>query len=152
MVREPQVAITHNLLTQLNENVILIPEEISLHLSLLNLGKKSNSVTEISEIEKLDYIKKIDTVFVLNKKEVLKNSSLLFQKTETQIKEEMLVGYNQLAITTEIITFKNEKLTINDSGLTIPFTITYLDDKKIKSVNTQYKVNEQPGLDISIIN
>ena len=152
LVREPQVAITHNLLTQLNENVILIPEEISLHLSLLNLGKKSNSVTEISEIEKLDYHKKIDTVFVLNKKEVLKNSSLLFQKIETQIKEEMLVGYNQLAITTEITTFKNEKLTINDSGLTIPFTITYLDDKKIKSVNTQYKVNEQPGLDISIIN
>ena len=152
LVREPQVAITHNLLTQLNENVILIPEEISLHLSLLNLGKKSNSVTEISEIEKLDYNKKIDTVFVLNKKEVLKNSSLLFQKIETQIKEEMLVGYNQLAITTEITTFKNEKLTINDSGLTIPFTITYLDDKKIKSVNTQYKVNEQPGLDISIIN
>ncbi|MDG1327529.1 MAG: hypothetical protein P8P41_03680, partial [Flavobacteriaceae bacterium] len=87
-----------------------------------------------------------------NKKQVLKNSSLLFQKIETQIKEEMLVGYNQLAITTEITTFKNEKLTINDSGLTIPFTITYLDNKKIKSVNTQYKVNEQPGLDISIIN
>jgi predicted RNA methylase len=152
LVREPQVAITYNLLSQLKENVILIPEEISLQVSLLNLGKKNNAITETSATEKLNYYKKVETVFVLNKKEILKNSSLLFQKIETQFKEELLLGYNQIAITTEITTFNNEKLTIDESGLTIPLLITYIDNQKIKGVITQYVVNEQPGLEISIIN
>ncbi len=151
LVKEPQVAITYNLLTQLNENVILIPEEISLFVSLLNLAKKSNSITEITEIEKSKYYKKIEPVFILNKGEILKKSSLLFNEKETEFNDKMLEDHNQLAITTEIKVYNNEKLNIDESGLTIPLLITYLDNKDIKGITTQYFVNDKPGLDISII-
>jgi hypothetical protein len=134
--------------------VILIPEEISLYVSLLNLSKKSNSITEITEIteiEKSKYYKKIEPVFILNKGEILKKSSLLFNEKETEFNDKMLEGYNQLAITTEITVYKNEKLNIDESGLTIPLLITYFDNKDIKGIITKYFVNDKPGLDISII-
>ncbi len=83
LVREPQVAITYNLVSQLNENVILIPEQISLHIALIDSEKKNNYLLNSKSTEiKLDFYTNIKPVFVLDKKTINNNSENIFPKIE----------------------------------------------------------------------
>ena len=152
LVREPQVAITYNLVSQLEKNIILIPEQISLHIALIDSDKKNNYLmnSDITE-RKLDFYKNIEPVFVIDKKAVYNNPDTIFPKIEVVLPKGIDKNSDILAITTEITIYKNEKLTIDDSGLTIPLILTYLENQKIKSVLSQYTINENPGLETTLI-
>jgi len=151
LLREPQVEISYNLLHQLDENVILIPEEISLHIALINSKKRDKYLKELNNERLLDYYENSEAVFILNKEEILKNSPSNFPKVKTLFSEEKIKQFDTLAITTEIKVFDEEKLTINDSGLTIPLILEVLSDLKIKGIETQYLIGQQPGLETTII-
>lgn len=151
LVKEPQVAITYNLLSHLDKDVILIPEQISLQISVIDSAKKIKYLKEITNTKRLDFYKNLETIFMLNKEEVLKNPSLTFPKVEVLFSEEKNKDFTQLAITTDLTIFNNEKLIIDDSGLTIPLIISNLDNENIKGIVTQYMVSESPGLEFSLI-
>jgi len=149
--KEPQVAITYNLLSQLDKDVILIPEQISLQISLIDTAKKYNNSLDTSNTNRFDFYKTLETIFVLNKEEVLKNPSLVFPKVKVMLSEENIEKYNLLAITTDLIIFNEEKLTIDDSGLTIPFILSDLNNQKLKGIETQYIINEHPEIETTFI-
>ena len=52
-------------------DVILIPEEIKLSICLIDNKKKMNYITSPNPLEKIDYYKNINSVFTLNKEEIL---------------------------------------------------------------------------------
>jgi predicted RNA methylase len=152
LAREPQVAITYNLVSQINKNVILIPEEISLHIALIDSEKKNSYLMNSeSSVRKLDFYTNVKPVLVLNKETIENNPEKSFPKIEVILPEETVKSSDILAVTTEITIYKNEKLTIDDSGLTIPLILTYLKNKKLKGVISQYIINENPGLETTLI-
>ena len=64
----------------------------------------------------------------------------------------MLKGFNQLVIITEIQVYKNEKIIINESGLTIPRLIQQI-PKNLKNsiiIDTQYQISSKPKLEYKI--
>jgi predicted RNA methylase len=152
LAREPQVSITYNLVSQLSSNVILIPEQISLHIALIDSTKKNNYLfNSKSSVRKLDFYTNLKSVFVLNKKTATRKSDLKFPEVEVVLPSELSKNSDILAITTEITIYKNKKLTIDNSGLTIPLILAYLKNKQIKKVVCQYVVNENPELKTTLI-
>jgi len=152
LAREPQVAITANVMKQCRGDVSLIPEEISLQLSLLNHKEEfdNNSIifNSSSRVDK--------KVFSLNKREALQYNfngveSYFFPKKEVCFTLSELKNNTALAVTTTIKIFDNEVLTNKESGLTIPYIFCEIDDKQeALSVNTQYEVGLNPKLIVSI--
>ncbi|NER15551.1 hypothetical protein GWK08_19005 [Leptobacterium flavescens] len=157
LMREPQVAITYNLLPQLRKDVILIPEEISLNVSLIDMDKKGE-YEETGNEEYSDFLEEVDCVFRLDKQTVAGRSALNrqevfnFDRREVVLEEDKLDRNDLLAITTDIKIFKDEQLHTYDSGLTAPLILADLNNaQKMKGVQTQYIVSNQPGIVSSII-
>ncbi|NND63891.1 MAG: hypothetical protein HKN48_11945 [Flavobacteriaceae bacterium] len=149
LLREPQVAITLNLVPQLQPGVILIPEKISLHLCLVNSRLQYESLTNL-DAEGESFYESIFEVFTLNKESCSNPESLLSEKMFT-IDSEINKEYNQIAVFTEMQLFEDEILNFNESGLTLPLTIAENPGLKIgDKIVSKYLLNEDPRLDIKI--
>ena len=158
LVREPQVAITYNLLPQLQENVILIPKEISLHIALIDSKKQNEFLLGNSENVKPDFYENSEAVFTINKEIVMKTigknnpEGLKFDEAQVMFSETQFKLINILAITTELYIYDDELLTINDSGLTVPLQFAHLDNEGIiKGVVTRYTLGTEPSLQTILI-
>ncbi|MBT8272688.1 MAG: hypothetical protein KJO77_02705 [Bacteroidia bacterium] len=158
LAREPQVSITYNILSQLNEDVILIPENIELSILQMNTKLQQEHMMNNMEASAETYYLKSEAVFALNKTEVFNNldmartGKLIFPKKIIQFANEKTADYNQLAIGTAITVFEDERLDINDSGLTIPRIIARQQDGyRIKGVETQYINSNDPELKTTIL-
>jgi len=150
---EPQVAITYNLLSQMKKGTILIPENISLYLTLINLEKKMNYQTPVENVKSIDFYENSDAVFILNKDEVLKNGvefkkeGFQFPEKEILFSKEQLGNYDMITISTEITIFENISLKIDESGLTVPLILADLKhDPTIIGAKTQYTLGTNPEL------
>lgn len=154
---EPQVTIVYNLLTQLRPDVLLIPEQISLHPTLIHssqfeLHRDSSYATQVVKPGKL-----LDSVFTLNKDSVhaYKNRSglkyLQFPPVVATLTEDDINHYKRLALATEITIFEDIKLGLNQSGLTLPYMISQLDiDPVPKGLKAQYVLGDSPGLNLEL--
>ncbi len=158
LMREPQVEIIYNLLPQIKKEVILIPEEISLHLALVDIDKKNKYQSIEDNKSKKDYYENSEAVFTLNKAEVLQNNlnfkkeGFQFPEKETYFSKEQLNNHDFIAITTEITIFKNISLNIDESGLTVPLFLADLNnDQTVIGAKTQYIVGPEPGLDSQLV-
>lgn len=149
--KEQQVSIVLNLLNQLNEGVIVIPEKIELNLGVIEYVG-SDSVQK-------NY-KSIAKVFELSKKELKKYKNrkdqfgqIEFPKNEVEILRDNIRKNDQLAIFTEIQIYEDEKLTINESGLTLPIIIQDLNNKMREDQVLQigYEIGSNPGLKYELI-
>lgn len=153
LFHEPQVAITYNLLPQMKEETILIPENISLYLTLIDQKKKTKYQTVTEKVVPMDFYENSEAVFTLNKDEVLKNSEefkkedFQFPVKETTFCKEKLHNHDQITVTTEITIFENISLNINESGLTLPLLLANLEqDPTIIGAETKYTLGTDPGL------
>jgi hypothetical protein len=154
LVKEQQVAITYYLLPQLKKDLILLPEEINLSLSLIDSKKKMAYLMSSEDGAKPNYCKKINTLFELNKENILKRTSaeLIFPEITTYLTEEDKNEYDSVAITTEIKVFGNHRLEIDQCSLTMCYKIDSMENvKSKKGLVTQYLVNETPGTKIEWI-
>lgn len=149
LIKEQQVAITYNLLPQLRQDAILVPQAIKLSLCLIDNKKKmALMMGESTE----SYYKNLQTVFLLDKQEVAANKSNppQFPKITTPLSQQVKTGFTTLAIATEICVFEDEKLRIDDSGLTMMYKIGRTDELGAATeISTQYVVNEKPGWEIA---
>jgi len=158
LAREPQVAITYNLLPQLKRDAILIPEQISLHLCLINTRLQQEIMLGNEVNLSASYFKNIDSVFTLSKKEVdlylsnIDSSNYQFPLKETILSNVDIENYNLIAISTELTIFEDSRLCINESGLTIPKILDYQKkEKPITRVLSQYILSNEPGLSTTLI-
>jgi hypothetical protein len=156
LVKEQQVALTYNLIPQLRKEVILIPEEIKLSLTLTNSIKKMEYANSFSDEGKQSYYKKLNTVFLLDKETILNSNqtdkNLEFPELTTQILEEDKNNYNSVVIATEICIFDDEKLAIDDCSLTMCYKISSIQDIIAKKeVKTKYIVNKKPNWEIEFV-
>ncbi|HET8804461.1 MAG TPA: hypothetical protein VFM72_07775, partial [Aequorivita sp.] len=153
LLHEPHVAITYNLLSQMKKETILIPENISLYLALIDHKKKTKYQSVTDNVVSMDFYENSEAIFILNKEEVLKRSeefkkeTFQFPEIETTFSKEKLQDNDQIAITTEITIFENISLNINDSGLTLPLLLANLEqDPTVIGAKTQYTLGINPGL------
>ena len=75
-----------------------------------------------------------------------------FPSVYTSFEGENTRLFNEIAVGTEIVVYKNQHLSMNESGLTIPKIIAHQsDDRKITGIRSRYKTGEHPGLDIELV-
>lgn len=156
LTREPQVAITFNLLPQLSKEVTLIPEEISLQVALLNSTKQQEHLFSGDPHRKIDFLKIVEHAFTLNKAEINSKKTdidpLVFSEKEILFSKEELEAHTSAVILTEITVYDTFKLGFRDSGLTIPSIFADLShEKNLKGVKTEYLATNDPYLHTSLI-
>ncbi len=153
LTKEQQVPIFFNLMKQVPEQTLFIPEKIEIFLGL----KNSDIASEW--IKKEDY-RKVKQVFELSKKTLpIKRKLALeedavpdFPALVTILEKDHLKGTNQLVLITEIQVYQDEWIEINESGLTTPFLIMNFDhnQKEGLKVHTQYLMSANPELTYKI--
>jgi predicted RNA methylase len=155
LVKEQQVALTYNLISQLKKEVVLLPEEIKLSICLIDSNAKMRNNLNGSDEP---FYKNINTIFVLNKEEIHKRSATLnrnellsFEPLTTVIPSDR-ENYNRISINTEIAVYGNEKLEIDECSLTMNYKLNDLENiKSCQTVTTQYIVNEAPTFKVDWI-
>lgn len=151
---EQQVSVFYNLMNQSNSDTVFIPEKITL---AIGTGSSENGKPDIQQ----KYYREHHKVFEVSK-EAMNSENWLFDKTTTQLnftkkqtilKIEELSTASEIVVMTEITIYKNEKLIINESGLTIPKYIKDVSNNKKESltIKSKYVIGSEPKLEIKII-
>ncbi|RLK06542.1 SAM-dependent methyltransferase [Tenacibaculum discolor] len=151
---EQQVSVFYNLMKQSNSDTVFIPEKITLAIG-------TSSSENIKPYIQQKYYREHHKVFEVSKKGMNSND-WLFEKTSnklgftekyTVLKEEELSTASEIVVMTEITIYKNEKLIINESGLTIPKYIKDVSDNKKEplTIKSQYIIDTDPKLDLKIV-
>jgi len=144
--KEQQVSIVVNLLKQLNEEVVLIPEKIELDLGLIEY-----SATDATQRS----YKKLAKLFELSKKEIQKfnlskdpSEPIRFPKQLINVAKDSIGENSQLAIFTDIQVYGREKLSLNQSGLTLPIVLHDIRTERMDDLRMRigYEVGINPGL------
>jgi len=145
--KEPQVAITLNLVPQMEEGGILIPQNISIEAGLLDPKRDMERMMGIEGAE-IDYCHHLNKIFELNKEMALEKdkNAESFEQVEVEITDSIEKRYKSLSLFTNIQVFEEEQLTYNQCSLNMRVKIASIDEKnKIKKVIFQYFINETPG-------
>lgn len=151
---EQQVSIFYNLMKQANSDTIFIPEKIT-----LSIGTSAYEIQKPNTLQK--YYRKHHKVFEVSKK-AMNSDNWLFDKTTTQLnfakkqtilKIEELSTAKEIVVMTEITIYKNEKLLINESGLTAPKYIEDISNNKKEplTIESRYVIGSEPKLEIKSI-
>ncbi|WP_273447868.1 hypothetical protein [Neolewinella agarilytica] len=145
--KEPQVAITLNLLPQLREDALLIPAEISLHLAAIEYGStgtvKSRALAELLVISRKA---------LSGHPPLLQDGATQFPMIEHQLVDEDIANAHKLGISTTIKIFGTQSLGLNESGLTIPKAVFNTDSLPVgrKMISAQYHLGAVPGMILTV--
>jgi hypothetical protein len=153
LVKEQQVPIMLNLVNQLDDDVIVIPQKIKLDLALMNTSTDLMFNNEVElRFKFLKTVLEFDKTFMLNheKKKGPKNRIELCK--ELQFKEEGDVSYDKLVMLTSIQVFGEEWISVDSSSLTIPKTICKLDrtNESKKVISMDYVIKELPDFEYEL--
>jgi len=145
--KEPQVAITLNLIPQMLEGGILIPENITVTATLVDLKRDMERMIGVEGAEK-DYCYPLNKIFELNKDIVPmeKKGEYLFPKVEVEIPNDIDKRFKSLNLFTDIQVFGEEKLTYMQCSLNLPHRVKDIDlvNKPFKKINFEYVISENP--------
>lgn len=146
--KEPQVAITLNLVPQMVESGILIPQNITVEAALLDTKRDMERMMGIEGAE-TDYCYLLDKIFVLNKdtKAITKKEEYFFPEIEVEISNNIEKRFKRLCLLTDIQVFGEEKLTYMQCSLNMPYKVMDIDWDKdtVKNLGFQYVISENPG-------
>ncbi len=154
--KEPQVGITMNLISQLDPEVILIPQNITVEVALLDPMRNMDRMMSLNKDgESCYYVLK--KIFELNKDTVEKYSSVEdtlcnFPTVEIDIPNDITEEYSQLCLLTTIQVFGEEQLTHWQSSLNLPQKIIDFNyaKKPVSRIRFQYTISEKPGFQYEI--
>lgn len=146
--KEPQVAITLNLVPQMVEGGILIPQNITVEAALLDPKRDMERMMGAQGAEK-DYCHHLNKILELNKNILVieKEKKYFFPEIEVEIPNDIDKKYKKLSLLTNIQVFGEEKLTYMQCSLNMPekvMDIAWMNNT-IKKVMFQYVINENPG-------
>jgi len=153
LAKEQQVPLFLNLMSQVKNDVLFIPEKIELFIGLKKAG------IPIEKLQRKHYHKERSVFDVSraalfpsgkSKKDIAKEVS--FAKKQTIIEPEKLKEFDRIAIITEIQVYKDEKIRLNDSGLTTPIFIKEIPENLQSSItiDTEYTISAVPNLNYQV--
>lgn len=150
LIKEQQIPITFNLLQQVPENTILIPQSLALDICLLNYAGLKNRTENTPEESFCSVLERV--IEITNKAATQFQLDLNTSATQILAQKQIMLPmdkmslYDNVALLTRITVFENEKIAINESGLTIPILLKKeIDLKTTQKFTIQYKIDKQPG-------
>lgn len=154
LAKEQQVPIFIQLMRQAKPDTVFIPEKIELSVGL----RKGGDLLELPFHERY---KKVDTVFEVSKEAlhfVLQSKEtapgeIIFPENSLTLEKHTLKDYSQTVLLTEIKVFRNERINLNESGLTTPLIINNIPENINQSITvlSQYQISTEPKLDYQIV-
>lgn len=156
--KEPQVAITMNLVPQMEHDGILVPENIAIDAVLLSPKRNRDRMLGILKAEAC--YRKIGTIFQLNKgihalgpvQVPAGNGSFSFPEVEICIPTECVAEYPHLCLLTRIKVSGEAELKEWECSLTQPKEVLRLDPAKTaQRIGIWYGVNGEPGFEYRVI-
>lgn len=153
LANEHQVPIFLNLIRQARPDTIFIPEKIALHVGLKKAGhpheaeqnyyKPLNKVIEISR----------DALQELIADKEKHDSDLVFAEAQTTIDPAAQQDFQHVMLFTDINVYKDFKITVDESSLTLPKKLAMLPEEKNKliTINSRYKAGAKPGLEYEVV-
>jgi len=157
LLKEPQVAITCNLISQMKKEAVLIPEKIEVYVGLLNMTKRQEEL-ESGRLEGYseDWYLNSECIFQLDKniRDTINGRFSLqeyeFPEVSTLFSDEERIQFDTISIQTEIKIYESLCLSLNESGLTAPYMIASFDrNPEITGLTTQYEIGVSPGFRIA---
>lgn len=157
---EQQVAICCKLLSQIENDVIMIPEEVNLNLLAVNSEKRNRYKQQMNG--DLQYFKRLGNLFTINKETIKEHQEAFlsafpnykFPETSLSIPSDINLGFDELSIETHIKVFENEVLEIDESSLTVLLKLMPLNSmlQTVKTLHANYVCGEHPGLQCRVEN
>ncbi|VXB70676.1 conserved hypothetical protein [Flavobacterium sp. 9AF] len=153
LIKEQQIPITINLLKQVPKKTVLIPEMLALDVCLLNFEKfKSNSLITNENTYGHFLGRLIEINNTANEKYNLQSDakeSQILENKQFQIPQEKKQDFDAVALITRITVFENEKINLNESGLTLPILLNkHKDLSQLNTFTLSYKIDKVPGFTI----
>lgn len=153
LCKEPQVSITANLVSQMAEGGILIPQNIKINAVLLDAKRDMERMTGVSGAEK-DFCFYIDTVLELNQAGIQKydREKHCFPEKVVCLPEHVEDRFDSISLFTDIQVFGEETLTYMQCSLNMPYHIMKRKNMKEESAGRkklgfQYYVSKNPGFE-----
>ena len=151
--KEQQVPIFLNLMDQVGEDTLFIPEKIELVAGLADEGFDFIN-------QQPESFQNAGTLFEMSKTALLPKSrwvneqsgETIFQQTTLKIDKEALANARHLFLLTEIRIYGSERLLVGESGLTIPTYMASINEGQSGDmfIECRYQVSEVPGLDYNV--
>jgi hypothetical protein len=151
LVKEPQVNVCMNIVPHLPPGAIMIPEQITLTAALINLSKRMQNKKLNNNAE--DPVHLLGTVFTLNKKEIQQHAAetfTAFPETTVIIPAEVVHSHPLLYLLTDITIYKQERLLIDKSQLTLPLKLADLSLYQPAKIKFEYHAGKQPGIQFNM--
>lgn len=144
--REPQVAITLNLVPQMVEGGILIPQNITVEAVLLDPKRDMERMMSLDGTV-TDYYYSLNNIFELNRDMTAIEKEGFFPGVEVELPNDIEKRYKSINLFTDIQVFEEEKLTYMQCSLNMPLKVMDIDwtNNTVKKVRFQYVINENPG-------
>lgn len=154
LIKEPQVAIVMNLLPQMREECLLIPEKITLHAELVNESKVTRQkLGESLSVDEVRY--KLGNVFELSRQTIMSLPAhhdipgYRFPLTTIYIPSAAINNFPKLVVQTTIQVFDNDVLLPDQCALTLPLPLANLSgDPQTDHVQFTYVTGINPGLQV----
>jgi len=142
---EPQVAIMQHLIPQLEYDCIFIPEEISIDASLTNPKMETDRLMYFENEQPPFERVSLGNIFTVNKYRL---DSSLYRKTLTIT--ESKDAFPILKLFTTVTVFGDEKLSDNDSSITLPKQYCDFRRQEAQQVEFWYVQGEKPAIECSL--
>lgn len=140
---EPQVAIMQNLIPQMKQNAIFIPQKITIDAYLENPEKWDEKIPQKVNMES-KFLKELFSVHRAN---------LDCNKyRETVEIPENLNGFIELMLHTTITVFEDEILGANDCSLNLPLKFYEFKEQYAKDIEFWYSLSDKPKIDCKVVN
>lgn len=153
LANEHQVPIFFNLMHQAKADTIFIPEKIEIYLGLKQSGVPLLELTKVHyhRVKKILEVSKEAMFSLLQNPNALKEGQP-FGEEQTTIELQDQQGCNELLLLTEIQVYKQERIEIKQSGLTLPKVMQYNLPIAAQTftVTSRYKIGEKPTLEYEI--
>lgn len=160
LASEPQVALSYNLMSQLPEKAVLIPEEISLHLYAINDDKRQHYKLSMEEVDQTSYYSDLGLLYKINKEEIgqyaqqikAMGSEAAFDPVIISVPSDTHRKFHNLMIATKIKVYKENEIQLESSGLTALRQFESLNPmmQTVKSLKATYFSGEYPGLNFEL--
>ncbi|WP_316840504.1 class I SAM-dependent methyltransferase [Pedobacter gandavensis] len=138
--KEPQVEIMLNLIPQMQEKAIFIPDNITVSAQLLNKRQENDRLTQFDLVPERINLGNVYSIGRANCK--------IHEQVCIQIPQEVLKEHS-LQLLTEITTFEEERLGIYQSSLNMPVAIANAQEYAGRKINFDYHMGEVPGFKYS---